>query len=208
MGHEIPKKLVLGCGAFFGVSMFAGCLGAVGMALFRPADVHIHHDGPITVEVDGNPLELLGSGVDVVELERGDHTLVIDGTTWDMAGMNGLDDWLIPADEETCFVQLDVSYALYEVASVFDTPGGDLCPVEDVRVIDRYVDFPRYVAGPNFRLADLPETTGGNLVFLTLAVPCDEVDEVNGSKVLGRELGCPELPVRRPRTPERPDVGH
>jgi hypothetical protein len=195
------------------ISMGAGCFAvllcgsvpcggafAIGLALFGSADISIHHDGREAIEVwvDGAKHSVVVEpGVSVVELERGDHHIALHSSEgvqdFELPTMTGLDDILIPTNPSTCFVVLNVSYALYGSSGPFSDPEGDVCDLDpdDVDWISTITDFPAWEANNPYSSEDLPASIDlGTPVFLTLPVPCAELETVDVTGVLLDHLAC------------------
>lgn len=197
------RVISMGVGCFAVVlcgSIPVGGAFAIGLALFGSADISIHHDGreDIEVWVDGAPhMVVKDAGVSVVELERGDHTISFHSSQgvqdFELPTMTGLDDILIPTNPATCFVVLNVSYALYGSSGPFSDPEGDLCDLDPNNVdwISTISDFPAWEANNPYSSEDLPDSIdSGKPVFLTLAVPCADLETVNVAQLLLDHLEC------------------
>lgn len=193
MGRRVGRWIVIGFVILMGASCVGGGVVAIWMAVFGEASIYLYHQSsePIEVWVDGAlDTAITSAGVTVVRLSRGDHQMEIRGATkqaWDLPGMNGLDDYLIPTDPETCFAVVDVTYALYE----YSEPEVDICKMDldDARIIDTYRGFPMEVGGPKFTVDELPERSS-SVEFLTLPVRCDVIEAASGGALLRRHLGC------------------
>jgi len=194
-GPRVVRLVLLGFVGLMACSMCGGVLYAVGKGVFGKATIFVFHEGSESVEVwvDGAlDTHITAPGITEVRLDRGDHRLELRGSqeqAWELPGMNGLDDYLVPTDPQTCFAVIDVTFALYEAGA----PDGDLCQ-EDMRsadIIDTYRTFPREVGRPTFEVEDLPDRiSSGTAVFLTLPLPCDAPDEPAGEELLRAHLGC------------------
>jgi len=196
-GRARVLKISLVVFGFIGVACLASFCGggayAIWQGMFGEATIYLYHQQHETVQlwVDGSPsMELTEPGVTEVRLSKGDHTMELRGTinqTFDLPGMNGLGDWLIPTDPGTCFVLVDVTNALYGS----EEPDNCASDLSSARLTCTYKHFPHGVGGPRFTLDDLPESASdARLVFMTLPVPCDDRVGITGESVLRDYLGC------------------
>ena len=203
-GRARGRKIALVLFGFVGVACLASFCGgayAIWQGMFGEATIYLYHrtTEPVEVWLDGDlSMELTAPGATEVRLDKGDHTMELRGTTtqtFDLPGMNGLGDWLIPTDPGTCFVLVDVTHAL--VGS--EEPDPCRADLSSARLTCTYERFPHGVGRPRFTLEDLPDSASdARLVFMTLPVACDPMGGITGESVLRDYLGCSREQVSTP----------
>lgn len=156
---------------------------------------------PGRVYFDGVYQGILGPGFTRFVVPNGSREVAIETSagrthTWTLDHATGLDEYLATTDAATCFVEVDVTAALYRtgaVGSTFGTPG--ICAFEDerIRVIDRFSRFPMEMSGVSaeYSLDDLPdEIESGHHVYVIYPAPCASMESVSGAALLRADLGC------------------
>jgi hypothetical protein len=149
-------------------------------------------------EVDGVEVARLDApGVYPVKVPGGDHTVVLRGASdeqrFSLSRTSGLDEHLLPTDPDVCFVDLEVSAALYQPGVPFFAASGTACggALDLARRVSVYDQFPVEVRDPHFHADELPTTIDlGTGVFLLVPVACAEAADARPEELLRRALGC------------------
>ncbi|MDP2306204.1 MAG: hypothetical protein Q8P18_09280 [Pseudomonadota bacterium] len=190
----------LGCGALFLPALLSIGAWAVFQGLSGNTTIYLYHSDneAMSVDVDGVEVaRLTVPGAYPVRVAGGDHALVLRGARgeqrFSLLRTSGLDEHLLPTDPDICFVDLDVSGALYKPGIPFLPASGTACAgaLDLARRVSVYDRFPVEVESPHFRVDELPTTIDlGTPVFLLVPVACAEATSARPGELLRRALGC------------------